>query len=225
MRFDGFSADTLVFLSELAENNDKAWFDANRARYETELLEREKAFISAIGERMLSIVPDLEAVPRVNGSIFRINRDTRFSKDKTPYKTHADLWMWEGADRKASSGLFVRIVPDEIWLGAGAHMLSKEGLARVRDAIAGDPGVELASIVEDVQDAGYEFSEPALKRTPRGYPVDHPRADLLRLASVAAMQQFPVPDEFFSAEFVDWCADRYIPFLPLHRWMVSALEA
>jgi uncharacterized protein (TIGR02453 family) len=224
MAFEGFSAGTLAFLRELADNNDKAWFDANRSRYESELLDREKAFVSAMGERMRAVVPGLEAVPRVNGSIFRINRDTRFSKDKTPYKTHADMWMWEGSDRKASSGLFVRIVPDEIWIGAGAHMLSKEGLQRVRDAIVADPGVELVSVMADLEGAGYEFSEPTLKRTPRGYLIDHPRADLLRLTSVAAMRSEGVPDEFFSADFVEWCAVRYEELLPLHRWMVSVLE-
>jgi uncharacterized protein (TIGR02453 family) len=225
MAFEGFTADTLAFLGELADNNDKSWFDANRSRYEGELLDREREFVSAMGERMLPEVPGLEAVPRVNGSIFRINRDTRFSKDKTPYKTHADMWMWEGSDRKASSGLFIRIVPREVWVGAGAHMLSKEGLARVRDAVAGEPGVLLESIVEEVVQAGYEFSEPELKRTPRGYAADHPRSELLRLTSFAAMKREPVPSEFYSEAFVEWCAARYEPVLPLHRWLVEVLSA
>jgi uncharacterized protein (TIGR02453 family) len=223
MVFEGFSKDTLVFLSELADNNEKSWFDANRARYEGELLDREKAFVTAVGERMHDVEPGLEAVPRVNGSIFRINRDTRFSKDKTPYKTHADMWFWEGKDRKSSSGMFLRIVPDSVWVGAGAHMLDKDSLTRVRDAIVDERGAQLAMIVDDLEKAGYEGEEPTLKRTPRGYLIDHPRADLLRLTSFVGMKEQPVPKEFYSAEFVEWCSLQFEELLPLHRWLVSVI--
>ena len=222
--FEGFTPDTLAFLAELASHNEKTWFDANRARYEGALLEREKLFVAAMGDRMHKRVPGLAAEPRVNGSIFRINRDTRFSKDKTPYKTHADMWMWEGSQRKEASGFFVRIVPDEIWIGAGAHNLSREGVPRLRDAIADDRGEVLAEMIESLQAAGYEIGEQALKRVPRGYLIDHPRAELLKYGSMAAVRREAIPDAFFSAEFVEWCAIRYEELLPLHRWLVNVLE-
>jgi uncharacterized protein (TIGR02453 family) len=222
--FEGFTSDTLAFLGELAAHNEKAWFDANRSRYESELLDREKLFIAAMGERMHPVVPGLAAVPRVNGSIFRINRDTRFSKDKTPYKTHADMWMWEGRDRKESSGFFLRIVPGEIWTGAGAHMLTKEGLSRLREAVADDRGEVLAELIAALESAGYEVGEQKYKRVPRGYLIDHPRAELLKFGSVAAHRREAVPDEFFSAAFVEWCAIRYEELLPLHRWLSDVLE-
>jgi uncharacterized protein (TIGR02453 family) len=222
--FEGFTQDTLGFLADLAANNEKAWFDSNRARYDDALLEREKLFVAAMGARMHRAVPGLEAVPRVNGSIFRINRDTRFSKDKTPYKTHADMWLWEGRNRKESSGFFVRIVPDEVWVGAGAHMLSREGVIHLRDAIADDRGEVLVEILDALRAAGYDIGEQALKRVPRGYLIDHPRAELLKFGSMAAMRREAVPDEFYSAEFVEWCAIRYEELLPLHRWLVDVLE-
>jgi hypothetical protein len=103
-------------------------------------------------------------------------------------------------------------------------MLDRDALTRVRDAIVDKRGVELATIIADLEAAGYEGEEPTLKRMPRGYLIDHPRADLLRLTSFVGMKQQPVPKEFFSAEFVEWCAQQFEELLPLHRWLVSVIE-
>ena len=80
----------------------------------------------------------MHADSAVNKSIFRINRDTRFSKDKSPYKTYADMWFWIGDDRKGSAGYFIRLVPDAVWVGGGAHWLSDPQLARYRAAVVDD---------------------------------------------------------------------------------------
>jgi uncharacterized protein (TIGR02453 family) len=99
--FAGFPPATLRFLGDLAENNTKAWFDEHRADYESNWVAPAKAFVSAAGEALTDLAPRIEAQPRVNGSIFRVNRDTRFSKDKSPYKDHLDFWFWEGERRSA----------------------------------------------------------------------------------------------------------------------------
>ncbi len=98
-----FPSDTLDFLDELGSHNTRAWFEANRARYQAAYVEAAKAFIEAVTPILEAIIPGIHAEPRVLGSIFRINRDTRFSPDKRPYKDHLDLWFWEG-DRKAALG-------------------------------------------------------------------------------------------------------------------------
>src|SRR4051794_4151449 len=98
--FSGFSKDTLQFVAELRLNNEKAWFDENRPRYEAAWLEPAKRFVVALGERLKKKVSKtVQYEPKINGSIMRINRDTRFSKDKQPYKTHLDLWFWDGAEK------------------------------------------------------------------------------------------------------------------------------
>jgi uncharacterized protein (TIGR02453 family) len=92
--FAGFPPEGLAFLEGLGRDNTKAYFDAHRATYESALLEPAKAFVVALGEELRARVsPGIRAEPRVNGSILRINRDTRFSADKTPYKDHLDLWL------------------------------------------------------------------------------------------------------------------------------------
>jgi uncharacterized protein (TIGR02453 family) len=97
-----FPPDTLGFLRDVRRHNERTWFEANRSRYEAGYIEPAKAFVAAVAPALEAIVPGIKAEPRVLGSIFRINRDTRFSKDKRPYKDHLDFWFWEG-DRKATS--------------------------------------------------------------------------------------------------------------------------
>jgi uncharacterized protein (TIGR02453 family) len=223
--FEGFSEDTFTFLGELAAHNDREWFAQNKQRYEAAVLGRQKAFVEAMGGALESVAPGTHADPRVNGSIFRINRDTRFSRDKSPYKKHADVWFWVGEDRKTAPGYFVRITSDTVWIGGGAHVVSDVGLKRMREAIAADgTGRELEAILARLRSAGYAVGDEAYKRVPAGYPADHPRADLLRFGSLHAMMaDLPVPPEFYSAAFVGWCAEHFAATKPLVDWLAGVL--
>jgi hypothetical protein len=127
--FSGFDSAALDFLRGLGVHNDRAWFDAHRADYEELLLLPAREFVTALGDRLAVIAPAVHADPRVNGSILRINRDTRFSTDKRPYKTHLDLWLWEGdGPSRACSGFFLSIEADRIGYGAGMHHFEKDVL-------------------------------------------------------------------------------------------------
>jgi len=99
MSFDGFRRETTQFLAGLREHNKKEWFDAHRDDYEQAFLVPAMALTKALAPRLRKIEPDINVEARVNGSIMRINRDIRFSRDKSPYKDHLDLWFWTG-DRK-----------------------------------------------------------------------------------------------------------------------------
>ena len=112
MSFTGFPPETFAFLAGLEKNNSKEWFEAHRGDYEAYHVGPAKLFVAAIGPRLKAISKTVNAEPRVNGSIFRINRDVRFSKDKRPYKTTLDLWFWEGDKRGWDSpGFFLRLMP------------------------------------------------------------------------------------------------------------------
>lgn len=222
MAFTGFTTDTLAFLSELAAHNDRTWFKRNRERYERELLEPEKLFIIALGEPLRRMRPAVEADPRVNGSIFRIQRDTRFTRDKTPYKTYTDLWFWEGPERKLSPGFFVSITADAVTTGAGTYMTEPGRLGRLREAVAADETGEMVTdILGDLGAAGYETGGRAYARVPRGFDSNHPRADLLRHNVLHASRREAVPPEFHGAEFVEWCMARFEEVRPLHEWLVE----
>lgn len=224
-KFDGFGADTIAFLAGLSKNNDKRWFEAHRAAYEAHYIGPAKAFIEAAGPPLVKIAPNLSYDPRVNGSIFRINRDVRFSKDKTAYKDHVDLWFWEGERRGAASGFFLRIRADGVDIGAGAHMFDKAGLARFRSR-ASDPASQarLLAAVKKVERAGYPVRGAHYKKLPKGLEADGRAAELLRHNALWAAKDLPHPDELGSKAFVEWCTSQWRKIAPLHRWLIDDLR-
>ena len=219
--FTGFSTQTVAFLQGLSENNHKAWFDAHRADYDDHYIAPAKAFVTAFGATLKSISPDLQAVPKVNGSIFRINRDVRFSKDKSPYKDHLDLWFWEG-ERKGwdKPGYFFRMTAEHVILGTGMHKLDKQSLATFREHVV-DPvrGAALAEVVQTARNVGYNIGGAHYKNVPRGFDREHARADLLRHNGLFAETTVPIPSEAFGPEFVEWCYAHARAVAPVHEWM------
>ncbi len=223
MGFTGFSESGIGFIGDLARNNDRAWFAENRERYERDLLDPERELVSAIGASFADVDPRVQADPAVNRSIFRINRDTRFSRDKSPYKTHSDLWFWIGEGRKNSPGYFLRLTAEEVWVGCGAHSLTPEQVARFRSAVdSAASGPQVARILDELVAAGYELGDQTLKRVPSGFSADSPRADLLRYTRLHAIRVVaPPPPEIRSEAFVGWCMAHFVETKPLVDWLVD----
>jgi uncharacterized protein (TIGR02453 family) len=116
--FNGFPPEAVTFFQGLQNNNNKTWFEARKPDYQKFVLEPAQEFIEEMGVRLKQLSPGIHADPRVNRSIFRIYRDIRFSKNKTPYKTHLGIWMWEGEGAKfESSGYYFHLEPPNILLG------------------------------------------------------------------------------------------------------------
>jgi uncharacterized protein (TIGR02453 family) len=220
MGFAGFDRGLPRYLADLRANNERDWFHAHRDEYESLLLEPARDFVVALGEELREFVPDIDAEPRVNGSIFRIARDTRFSKDKRPYKDHLDLWFWVG-DRKRGPGLWFRLTPEELLLGGGMHHFEPAQLERYRTSVVdNERGATLRDEVARLHASGYELGGQRYKRTPRGFEAPNDRADLLLHDGVYAWVAFsPVPDEVFTPAFAPFCAERYRPLTPLVEWL------
>jgi uncharacterized protein (TIGR02453 family) len=218
-----FPAETIDFLRDLRRHNERSWFEANRARYEAGYVEPAKAFVVAVGPVLDRIVPGINAEPRVLGSIFRINRDTRFSTDKRPYKDHLDFWFWQGDRKTAVSGLFLRVSPDAVVVGAGAHGFTKELLARYR-AAAQDPdaSAELAGLVATLERAGHEIRGQTYARIPPGLTADDRNERLLRHSALFAHDELPA-ETATSPSLVGALVARWRAFAPLHRWLVQHL--
>jgi uncharacterized protein (TIGR02453 family) len=222
MEFDGFQPGALRFLRDLGENNTRDWFQAHRDDYETQLLEPARDYVVAMGEELRAIGADVHADPRVNGSIFRINRDTRFSKDERPYKDHLDLWFWEGdGPSRRCPGYWFRLTPEQLILGAGKHRF-EDLLPRYRDAVA-DPerGDALRRAVEAVRSAGYEGGGRHYKRVPSGYDVPPEREELLLHDGLYAYADSGVPRETHTAGFPRFCAERWEALKPVQDWLVE----
>lgn len=220
--FDGFPADGLDFLRNLP-GRDKTWFDANRKTYTATVADPAKAFVKAMGAALADrISPAIEAQPKTNGSIAPINNDLRFSPDATPYKDHLMFRFWEGSDKKSAAMLMVRVHPDDgVGFSTGAGLAD---LDRWRELIDGEPGADLAAAVDHVVKAtGADVVGEGLKRVPKPYPADHPRADLLRHKG---LQVRWIPDDhpdLTEPSIVDWCADQLTIGADVHRWLVDNL--
>jgi uncharacterized protein (TIGR02453 family) len=222
--FMGFTRDTVRFFSGLRRNNNRDWFAAHRDLYEEHVLTPSKAFVVAIGERLRRVVPRIVAVPLVNKSIFRLNRDTRFSLDPSPYKTNLGLYFWEGTKpRMESAGFYFHLEPPDLWLGGGMYMFPDALLPKYRRAVV-DPklGREIRAIVDELgRRNGVEVGGLHYKRVPAGYDPRHPNAELLRHNGLYGGYESPIPEEFYSARLVEYCFERYEPLVPLHRWLMK----
>jgi uncharacterized protein (TIGR02453 family) len=227
-RFTGFPPEGLEFLDELARHNTRDYFAARRDVYETALLQPAKAFVVALGNALQTHVsPRIRAEPRVNGSILRINRDTRFASDKRPYKEHLDFWFWEGeGPSREHAGFAVRLRPGTIGLGAGMHHFEPPVLAAYRRAAAAEQtGEALEVALEDALTLrGASLGAPTYRRVPRDFESDHPRADLLRRADLFVGGEWKLPRAVSAPSFAGWVADRLLTMAPVERWMTAVLE-
>ncbi len=224
--FAGFGRETFAFLRDLTQHNERDWFNANRTRYEAYYLTPALAFINAIGPRLATVLPgDVRFDPRVNGSLFRINRDVRFSKDRTPYKNHIDMWFWTG-DKKGweTPSYFMRLLPDRWAIGAGIHHLSKDGLEAYRSAVVDDTrGHALEKAVGRIGPP-YAVGLASRRSVPRGYDASHPRAGYLLFEGLVAVLEDAVPPEASSAGFVDACVEHFKAVSPINEWLASILR-
>lgn len=221
--FKGFRKRTLTFLEGLAAHNDKAWFEAHRDDYEAGFLAPSFAFIEDMGPRLRTLSPEVQYAAKVNGSLWRINRDVRFSKDKVPYKTWIGLWFWHGARRAWDQpGFYVQVAPGGVWIGLGMHNMPRAELERFRYAVLHpQSGGTLLEAVGKVRAAGsYEIGVKTRKRPPRGFAVEGERADYLLYEGLTAGLELPA-EAALEPDFAETCFVHFKAMWPLSEWLFA----
>lgn len=229
--FEGFGPDALAFLRGLERHNEKAWFEANRARYQESVRGPLAALVEEVDVRLATIAPEIVGDPR--RSMFRIHRDVRFSNDKRPYKTSAAAWFphrdagrgaGDAAAAHGGAGFYVDIGPTTSFIGGGIWMPPRPTLARVRAAIDEDHETLRAILEEPARRRRFGALSPEarLTRMPRGYAPDHDAADLLRYQSFT-LGRVLTERELFSRRLPDVLARDFGRLLPLVRWLNGAL--
>jgi len=222
--FKGFSKETIDFFYNLKRNNNKEWFDRHKKDFEVSVMEPARAFVVSMGSRLKSLSPDIIAVPKINKSLFKIQRDIRFSPDKSPYKIHLGIFLWEGnRPRMECSGFYFHLEPPKLILGVGIYMFPPRLLDHYRKSVIHpEYGQELSDILRKVfKGEGYELGGKHYKRVPAGFDSSHPNAELLLHKGFYVGQETGLPKELYSARLLDYCWERYHPLAPLHRWLVS----
>ncbi len=223
--FNGFSKELVDFFQNLNNNNSKQWFEAHRKIYDDYVLQPAREFVIEMGKKLEKIAPAVNAIPKINQSLFRINRDTRFSKDKRPYKTHMGIWFWEGhRKRMESSGFYFHVEEGRLLLAAGVHCFTPEMLTLYREAVIDKAlSPHLKKAVKKVSVKGYSIGGKHYKRIPRGYDSAHRNADFLLYNGLYAMVEQKIPKWFFSPVVIDNSFSYFQKMLPLHGWLKKAL--
>ncbi len=221
--FNGFPKACLEFFEALEQHNDREWFKDHRAAFESAVLAPARRYVEAMGERLRRMVPEIHAEPMVDKSIFRLHRDTRFSNDKRPFKTHLGIFLWEGEGRKLDCpGFYLHLEKDGLLIGGGNHCFSKDLLQAYREAVDDDEtGPALERILDEAEARFPAGMDDAYKRVPRGYPRDHPRAELLKKKGVTLGEKTPVPTALHTREAIDYVFERFDKMVPLHKWLVE----
>ena len=225
MDFQGFPSDALRFFELLAENNNKAWFEEHRDAY-IEVIQRPAVeFVLAVGVRLKEFVPGVQVDTSVNGSgvLLRMNRDTRFSKDKSPYKTNISGIFREGAGKKMETpGFGFQISAEDMRVMAGMFGFDKTTLDAYRQAVDTDAsGKALVKAADQVRKNGkYIINGQEYKKVPRGYDAEHPRAELLKYSGLWASPPGGIPLSLVTTpDLVDATVTHFKNMLPIEQWL------
>jgi uncharacterized protein (TIGR02453 family) len=218
-----FSAETLRFLRGLKRNNRRDWFNAHKEQYETHVRQPMTAIVERLADDFRAFAPELVASPKI--SMYRIYRDTRFSENKAPYKTHvAAVFPTRGLPKHEGAGLYFHVSPEEVWIGGGMYMPQPPQLLAVREHIAANVK-RLRAIVESPafrRKVG-KLEGDKLTRVPRGFPKDHGAAEYLKHRHFIAGAEFPgafaASPRFYSALLAV-----FREILPLARFLNAPLQ-
>lgn len=205
-----FTPALFQFMRDLDANNNRDWFAANKKRYLADLRDPALRFIVDFGSRLVKISPRFLADPRPNGgSLFRIYRDIRFSKDKRPYKDHTGLYFRHEAGKSVHTpGFYLHLQPGNCFVGVGLWHPDNPTLKLIRDALVADPGLWKKAVGGKGFREVYQVSGDSLKRSPKGYDPGHPLIEILKMkdfTAFAPLTRKQVTAPGFVDEFAGLC--------------------
>lgn len=220
-----FSRKFFDFFRELSVENDRTWFNANKDRYEAEVVEPLLAFIGDFAPKLKKISPHYLAIPKkVGGSMFRIHRDTRFSKDKTPYKTHASAHFRHARGKDVHApGFYLHLEPGQVFAGVGIWHPDREPLHAIRQTIAEDPKAWQRVLKNKKFAERFELQGESLTRPPKGFDPEHPLIDEIKRKDFIAVANYSEKDacqDDFLKRFTDDCRAG----TPLMKFLATSLE-
>lgn len=226
MRFEGFPGESIQFLSGLQGNNNKMWFEAHRQDYEEYVKAPMFAFIVEAGRAIQQFDPPIVAEPRINGSLYRIYRDTRFSRSKQLYKTHAAAIFWHrDGGKHETAGYYFQFDSRRYMLGGGLYMPTSEGLQLIREYIADHADVwEKVIANRNLKRLFGGIYGETLKRPPRGFNPDHPMIKSIKMKQFLVGLEEQIGKVFHTREFLKETTSAFKAMSPLIRCLNTALR-
>ena len=219
-----FSPESRVFLQQLSENNERAWFEAHKADYERTLRQPALDFIEAMAGPLAGFAPNFRFFfRRMDGSLMRLHRDTRFSNDKSPYKTNLGIQFRHALGKDVHApGFYVHLSPMECFLGVGCWSPEPEVLKRIRDAVADRPDRWFRASQDEAFRRRFELAGDSLSRPPRGYTADHPAIDDLKRKGFIAVSEITW-EQAGAMEFVARVAEAFAASTPFMGFLCGSL--
>jgi len=220
MSFNGFKKEALQLLKEFEQNNTKEYFESRRADYEKYILEPNKAYVQEMGEVLQILVPNINAIPKVNKSLFKIYRDSRFHPSE-PIKNKIGIIIWQGAThRMQSSSFYMHYSKDEVFVATGIRNFKPPLLSTYREYIQDDiKRQELHEILKELKAKGYNLPEPKYKKMPRDCSIDDSYSYLYKMGAIYVYKTFKPDSTFFSEKIVDRNFKIYQDMFKLHQWV------
>jgi len=217
-----FTSKTISFLRSLKRNNDREWFKARRDQYDTHVHEPMVAVIERLARDFETFAPELIASPKQ--SMFRIYRDTRFSSNKKPLKTHAAaVFRTRELPKPQGAGLYFEIAPGWVWIGGGMWRPEPPELVRIREHIAGTwPEIRTITRAPGFRRRFEDLSGETMTRVPRGYPSDHPAGEYLKHRQFYGGAEFPA-SLAYSKAFYPTLVATFKSLMPLVRFLNEPL--
>ncbi|MCU7906388.1 MAG: DUF2461 domain-containing protein [Candidatus Thiodiazotropha sp. (ex Epidulcina cf. delphinae)] len=223
--FNGFPTQSIPFLQDLAGHNDREWFEANKHNYESYIREPALAFIEEMAPKLQGISTQFHAIAKkTGGSLMRVYRDTRFSKDKTPYKTNIGIQFRHilGKDVHAP-GFYLHIEPGECFIGAGIWHPESKTLAKIRNFITDNPAAWQAALTQTGFRRHFQLVGDSLVRPPKGFPADHPLIEDLKRKDFIALKAFDC-NKIVKPAFSNFVARGFKQADPLMSYLCTAVE-
>lgn len=224
-KFSGFSPKLVKFLKDLKKNNNREWFQERKPRYENDVLEPALDFIEAMAAPLEKFAPEFVAIPkRSGGSLMRVYRDTRFAKDKTPYKTNVGIQFRHelGKDVHAP-GYYLHIDPDNVFLAAGIWHPESATLGKIRDAIVESPAEWKKARDNQTFKKHFALEGASLKRPPRGYDAEHKYIEDLKRKDFIAVKSLS-HKAVYGEDVVESVAGAFKAATPLMKFLCRASE-
>ena len=219
-----FSKESLAFLRALKRNNNREWFRSRKDDYERVVRTPMLNVIEQLAKDFTRVAPELIASPKA--SLYRIYRDTRFSEDKTPLKTHAAaVFPWKGLARHEGAGLYFEVAPGWVWIGGGMYAPETPHLVKVREHIVETwPEIKKITGAKRFVTHVTTMHGEKLTRPPRGFPSDHPSIEFLKHRQFLASREFP-PELATSKDFYPTLLATFTAIVPLVRFLNAPLRS
>jgi len=220
-----FPKKTVSFLKKLSRNNSREWFEENRDLYNSNFLEPCFQFVIEMGDKLQDLDPDIVAIPKIDKSIFRLHRDIRFSKDKTPYKTNAGLYFWNGKMKKMdASGFYFHLEPKYFGAGLGIYNFPPHLLKKYRDVVSNSASAkELHQIVRSLEKKGFTIGGLKFKKTPKGYNANTAYPGYLLFDGLYAWYENDDFKKLENGKALNYVYKVFKEMLPIHKWLVKKL--